>query len=51
MFAPQRYSNGLQDQKIEHQAVTKAKIKQADRVNLKGIATNKLHHSLNFIAG
>jgi hypothetical protein len=38
--------NGLQDWKIEHQAVTKAKIKRADSGNLNGITTNKLYRRL-----
>ena len=38
--------NGLQVNKTEHQAVTKAKIKRADSANLNGNTTNKLYRSL-----
>lgn len=38
--------NGLQDWSIEHQAVTKAKIKRADSANLNSIASNKLYRRL-----
>jgi hypothetical protein len=32
--------------KTKHEGITKAKIKRADSVNLKGITSNKLHRSL-----